>query len=97
MSEINDNEELPDGIFPINLKCIDQYQRKDPSLLDKYDMGTYHKGYFREGNNIYLKFKTCEDNIVIPSILQSHILNWDHIYLLYTGIYRTEAMILQHS
>ena len=28
VSEINDNEELPNGILPINLKLIDQYQWK---------------------------------------------------------------------
>ena len=33
MSEINDTDELPDGIFPMNLKTTDQYQRKDPILL----------------------------------------------------------------
>ena len=38
MSEINDMDEWPEGIFPINLKTNDQYQRKDPSLLVKYKM-----------------------------------------------------------
>ena len=28
MSEINNKEELSDGIFPINLKLIDHYHRK---------------------------------------------------------------------
>ena len=36
LSEINEIKELPEGIFPINLKLIDQYQRKYPSLMDKY-------------------------------------------------------------
>ena len=41
VSQINDTEELPEVIFPINLKIIDQYQRKDPILMDKYEIGTY--------------------------------------------------------
>ena len=35
MSEINDIEELLEGVFPINLKLINQYQRKYPSLMNK--------------------------------------------------------------
>ena len=35
-SEINKSEELPKGVFPINLKSISQYQRKNPSLIAKY-------------------------------------------------------------
>ena len=40
LSEINDTEELPEGDFPINLKLTDQYQRKYPSLMAKYNMDT---------------------------------------------------------
>ena len=39
MSEINDIDELTEGIFTVNLKSIDQYQRKYPRLMDKYKMG----------------------------------------------------------
>ena len=46
MTEINDTEELPEGIFPINLKFIDQYQRKDPSIMDKYNMDKSNTSYF---------------------------------------------------
>ena len=41
--EINNTEELLEGIFPINLKSINQYQRKYPRLKAKYKMGTYKK------------------------------------------------------
>ena len=96
MSEINDTEELPKGIFPINLKIINQYQQKYPILKDKYEMGTYQKGYFCGGININLNLITCKDKVVIPSKLQSYILNWDHIYLLHPVMNRTEAMICQN-
>ena len=46
MSEINDTEELPEGLFPINLKLMNQYQRKYPILMDKYKNPTYKIGYF---------------------------------------------------
>ena len=36
VSEINDIRELPEGVFPIHLKLINQYQQKYPSLMDKY-------------------------------------------------------------
>ena len=96
MSEINDTEEAPEGIFPINLKLIDQYQRKDPILLDKCKMGTYHKGSFRGGSNIHINLIMCEDKIVILSILQSYVLYWYHTYLFHPEMDRMEAMIHQN-
>ena len=54
LSESNDTEEVPEAIFPIIKKRINQYQRKDPILLSKYKQGTYQKGSFRGGSNIYI-------------------------------------------
>ena len=50
----------------------------------------------RGKSNIYLNFMTCEDKIVVPSILKGYVLHWYHTYLLHTGMDITEAMILQH-
>ena len=60
----------------INFKLINQYQQKYPSLKAKYKMGTYQKDSFPGGSNIYLNLITCEDNTVIPEILQSCVLHW---------------------
>ena len=46
LSEINNIEELSEGIFPINLKLINKYQQKDPSLMDKYKKQMYKTGSF---------------------------------------------------
>ena len=54
MSKINDIVELPEHISPISLKVIDQYQQKYHSLESKSIMGTYQKGYFQGGSNIYI-------------------------------------------
>ena len=59
-------------------------------------MGTYQKGSFLGGSNIYLNFIICDNCIVISSIIPSYILNWYHTYLLHLGMDRTEAMIHQH-
>ena len=57
-------------------------------------MGAYQKGSFPAGSNIYHNLIICEKSIVIPSILQSYVLNWYLAYLLHQGMYRTEAMII---
>ena len=75
MSEINDIGEIPDGDFPINLNIIDQYQQTGPSLMDKYEDGTYYKGSFRGGSNIDLRLRTCKDKIIIQSIIQNFVLH----------------------
>ena len=59
-------------------------------------MGKYQKGSLRGGSNINLNFIIPEDDIVIPSILQSYVLHRYHLYLLYPGMDRIEAMVHQH-
>ena len=86
MPEINDNEEIPEGNFPINLRLIKEYQWTEPSLMDKYKDGTYHKGSFCGGSNIDINLLMCEDKIVITSILQSYVIHWYHKHLFYTGM-----------
>ena len=71
VSEINETKELSEGIFPINLKSIDQYQCKYPILMDNYTIGAYQKDSFCGVSNINLELIMCEDDILIPLILQS--------------------------
>ena len=59
-------------------------------------MGTYHKGSFRGGSNIYLNLITCDDKVFIPSIIQSYILHWYHTYIFHLGMDITDAMVSQH-
>ena len=66
MSEINYNEELPGGVFPVDIILFDQHQHKYPSLLAKYIIGIYQKGYFCGRSNININLITCEYNIFIP-------------------------------
>ena len=93
MSEINDIEELHEGIFPINLKLIQKQQSEESRITAKYNDGTYHKGSFCGGSNIDINLITCKDGIVILSKLQSCVLHLYHTYLLHPGMDRTEAII----
>ena len=96
VSEINDIEEIPEGAFTIHLKLIQKYQRTEPSLMDKYKDGAYHKCSFFGVSIANFILITCKDKIVIPSILQRYVLHWYHTYLLHPGMDRTEATIFQH-
>ena len=82
--------------FSINLKMIEQHQRKYPIIIDKYKYGMYRTGSFHGGSNIYINFLTREDKIVIPQILKIYVLYWCNTYLLHPGLDRTEALIRQH-
>ena len=53
-------------------------------------------GSFNERIYINLNLITCEDNIVIPLILQSYVLHWYHTYPLHTRMDRTELTICQN-
>ena len=89
MSEINIIKELPEDIFPINLKTINQYQQKYPSLKAKYEMGAHQQYSFRGGSNIHINLIMCKDKVVIRSILESYVLYWYHTYILHTVMDRT--------
>ena len=95
LSEINYIKKFPEGIFPINLKWIDQYQRKYTNLMAKYKNHTYKKVSFTGGSNIYLERIKFKDKIIILLILKKIILYWYHTYLLHPRMDRTDEMILQ--
>ena len=59
-------------------------------------MGTYQKCSFCGGINVRINHIMCKDKVVIPSIIQSYVLNWYHTYLLHPLMDITEAMIRQH-
>ena len=75
MSKINEIEEIPEGTFLVSLKLIEKYQQTETIPMDKYKDGKYHTGSFCGGNNIYLILITCDYNTVIPSMIQSYVLN----------------------
>ena len=54
------------------------------------------KGYIHGGSNIYINLLRCNINIFIPSILQSYVFYWYHMYLLYPLMDKTEATIRQY-
>ena len=83
-------------ILDLNLKLIEQHQHKYPSVMSKYNEGTYHTCSFPGVSHIDINLIACEDNIVITSIIQSCILHWYHTYLLHPGIDRMEAVIFKH-
>ena len=57
--------------FLLIQKLIDQYQRKDPVLMAKDEMGKYQEGSFHGGSNIKLKHIMCKDTFVVLLIPQS--------------------------
>ena len=87
---------IPEGTFHISLKLITRYKHAEPILIAKYKYGEYHKGSVCWGSNIDLNVIPWEDNIFIPSIIQSYVLYWYHTYLLHTWIDRTESAIQKH-
>ena len=65
MPKINNINELPEGIFRVNLKTIDQYQRKDASLMDKYKTRKYKIASFCKGRNSNVNLIICEDKYLL--------------------------------
>ena len=63
--ETKDIEELPECNFLINIRLIQKYHQKGPSIIDKYKTVTYHKGSFHGGSNVDLSLITWKGKIVI--------------------------------
>ena len=80
-------------MFPTLFKIIDQYQRKDTSLMANFITGKYKCGSFSGGSNNNFNLITCKDNSFISLILQRYVLNWYHMYILNPELDWMEAMI----
>ena len=65
ISEINDTKELSKGIVTVNLKIINQDQRKDSRIMAKYKTSKYKSGYLNDGIIRHFILIKCEDRIVI--------------------------------
>ena len=66
VSEINGIDELTQGMFPIILNIIYQYQRKGPVSMAKLKCETYKHSYFRGVRNGYFKLITCKIKVLVP-------------------------------
>ena len=75
---------------------IQRHQLAELILMAKHEYGTYHKGSFLGDINDDISLILCEDNISVPSNIQSYVLHCYHKYLFHTIMDRTEAIISQH-
>ena len=82
-------------MFPLSFNIIDCYQQYHPSLTEKLNCAKYKKGSFHGSRNT-IKLVTYKDKIIIPQNFQKYVVKWYHMYLLHTGMDRTESMIRQH-
>ena len=55
----------------------------------------YHLKDFHGGGKT-LSLTCFKDKIVVPTLLQKHVINWYHTLLCHPGINRTEETISQH-
>ena len=90
-------QDLPNNLFPVQLKLIQEHQQKDSNLLDSAKADTEHfklKSFHGGGTSRTL---ICFNNkIVIPVTLQKRVAEWYHLTLCHPGINRTEQTIRQH-
>ena len=53
MSELYDNNELPEYMFTLSFNIIDRYQREEPFLLGKTEICIISKGFFSRRPEYY--------------------------------------------
>ena len=71
------------------------YQQEGPFLLEIFTSTKYQKGYFRGSRNT-IELLTYKEKIFIPQKIQKYVVKLYHKYLLYPGLYQTEAIIHHH-
>ena len=96
LAELNDFDKLPDDIYPLTYKIIDQYQQQDPILKKTIKQSTMYTLEPFRGGGKDRQLICYKGKIVIPTILRSRVLTWYHEYLCHPGIVRTLATISQH-
>ena len=73
---------------------INQYQRKDSSLMSKLTCVKYKRYSFCGGWNT-INLIIYNHKIVITDKIQKYVVKWYHMYLHHPGWYRTDSIIHQ--
>ena len=87
----------PPDFHPLNYQHLDIAQRQDKTLmktLKKADSQYYLKDF--HGGGKVTSLICYKEKIVIPALLQRHVIMWYHTTLCHPGINRTEETIGQH-
>ena len=93
-----DDDDLPEGDFPIQYSLIEKKQKEDLHLQGKLSFhnkrknNPYTKNIFRGGEKDY-KLLCKNGKIVIPQVLQERIIHWYHNTLCHPGSTRTKESI----
>ena len=82
---------------PLTYKQLEKAQQQDPQIKKALqdDKKNYHLHSFHGGGKTW-SLACYKDKIVIPKLLQKHVISWYHTLLCHPGINRTEESIAQH-
>ena len=90
-------DEHSENEFPLSYRVLGKFQAKDEQILKKLQQKNtpYHLKSFHGGGKAR-ELICYKDKIVVPSALQTRIVDWYHTFLCHPGINRTEETIGQH-
>ena len=90
-----DKNDLPDNACPLKYKLIEKAQKQDKYIQTIQYKDNYTSKSFRGGGKEY-SLICHNDKILVPTILQSRLIEWYHAMLCHPGETRTERTIKQH-
>ena len=90
-------EEMTYDSHPLSFQQLDKAQKADKDLMKimKMDKTLYHLHSFH-GGGITRELICFKGKIVVPKLLQKHMIDWYHTVLCHLGINQTEETIAQH-
>ena len=96
VAELFAGDKLPDDIFPLSFKLIEQQQRLDQDLLLKVQKDDNYSLQVFPGGDKTRELIVKDGKIVLPATLQARCVRWYHEMLCHPGETRTEQTIRQH-
>jgi cleavage and polyadenylation specificity factor subunit 1 len=82
---------------PLSFQQLDKAQKADKQLMKILEMDkTLYQSQSFHGGGITTQLICYKDKIVVPKLLQRHVIDWYHTVLCHPGINRTEETIAQH-
>lgn len=90
-------EEITYDSHPLSFQQLEKAQQADKQLMKilKMDKTMYHLHSFHGGGKTR-QLICFKEKIVVPKMLQKHVIDWYHTVLCHPGINRTEETIAQH-
>ena len=89
-------EEMNYDSHPLSYQQLEKAQHTDKQLMESLKLAKSQYKYHSFHGGTTRQLICVKDKIVVPTLIQKHVINWYHTVLCHLGMNQTEETIFQH-